>query len=162
MHTHCLLQRHLFRVVVHPDHQGRGIGKQLIQDGLQRIEARDPSAPVLLHAERAGIKMYTSFGFRVVKEDKVVRLVDGDGFASPTVYRWPTMVLSQTSRREGEQTLETSQERTGEPVSLEQSRCAAMSTPAPIGSCTILNLDHFTCECCNCPTQEPEAFRVHD
>lgn len=50
--------------MVHPDHQGRGIGKKLLSWGLQ--EGVRLNLPVWLEASAAGKPLYEKSGFKVV------------------------------------------------------------------------------------------------
>ncbi|EEY20220.1 predicted protein [Verticillium alfalfae VaMs.102] len=56
-------------LVVHPDHQGRGVGKQLMEWGLER--AAGLGVPAFLESSPAGRKLYTGLGFREVDVAKV-------------------------------------------------------------------------------------------
>ncbi|PSN70145.1 acyl-CoA N-acyltransferase [Corynespora cassiicola Philippines] len=53
-------------VAVHPDHQGRGIGKRLMETVISCIDERAPLAYVSLVADPPGQKLYPKFGFESV------------------------------------------------------------------------------------------------
>lgn len=70
--THWYLES----ICVAPEFQRRGIGRALIQWGLDRVEEENaerkaageekPPVPILLHASEEGLPLYRSVGFRVV------------------------------------------------------------------------------------------------
>lgn len=65
-------------LVVHPDHQGRGIGKQLMSWGMQ--EAVRLNIPAWLEASPAGKFLYEKCGFKVI--DTIVEPFDRFGVDS--------------------------------------------------------------------------------
>jgi ElaA protein len=56
----------LGRVVVDPSARGRGIGRAVMQQGLERCAARYPGMPVKVSAQQHLEKMYARLGFRTV------------------------------------------------------------------------------------------------
>jgi predicted N-acetyltransferase YhbS len=51
-------------LVIHPDHQRRGLGTMLVSDGCKRAHAQ--GLPVLLTASPKGAKLYPSLGFQTL------------------------------------------------------------------------------------------------
>ncbi|KAM0323349.1 hypothetical protein ACHAQA_008942 [Verticillium albo-atrum] len=68
-------------LVVHPDHQGKGVGKKLLSWGLQ--EAARLNLPVWLESSPAGKPLYDKSGFKVV--DKIEVPFDRFGLDQPFV-----------------------------------------------------------------------------
>lgn len=54
-------------VAVHPDHQGQGLGKRILQALVDYVDAHAPNAYVSLVAEPMGQGLYPRFGFEDVK-----------------------------------------------------------------------------------------------
>lgn len=54
-------------VAVHPDYQGKGIGKQILKASKDYVDAHAPHAYVSLVAEPLGQKLYPQFGYEDVK-----------------------------------------------------------------------------------------------
>lgn len=54
-------------VAVHPDHQGKGIGKRIIKELVDYIDKHAPDAYVSLVAEPMGQGLYPKFGFEDCK-----------------------------------------------------------------------------------------------
>ncbi|KAF2021822.1 acetyltransferase, GNAT family [Aaosphaeria arxii CBS 175.79] len=54
-------------VAVHPDHQGKSIGKRIMQSLVDHIDEHAPQAYVSMVAEPIGQKLYPRFGFEDVK-----------------------------------------------------------------------------------------------
>lgn len=64
---------------VHPNHQGKGIGKQLLLTGLKRFD--DPETISLtVYKGNQNITFYEKEGFSIVKEN------EGDFFCHPVIF----------------------------------------------------------------------------
>ena len=72
---------HLSNMAVDPTHAGRGIGKRLLQWGLDH--ARAEGVPVTLFASFAGRKLYDKQGFRAFDWPNRDRRIHGDQTVSP-------------------------------------------------------------------------------
>ena len=59
---------HLGRVATAPEARGRGLGRRLVQEALDRIAAEHPGRPVVIHAQAHLRAFYEGFGFRVTGE----------------------------------------------------------------------------------------------
>jgi ribosomal protein S18 acetylase RimI-like enzyme len=57
---------------VDPEYQGQGVGKRLLQRGLEAVDKADQT--VFLEATNAGSKLYLNAGFEVLEE---FSLLDG-------------------------------------------------------------------------------------
>ena len=80
--------RHLNVVVVDPLAQGKGVGRALIDYGMQKADASDPSLPCWLEASAAGVPIYKRLGFRQVEWVEI----DVDGPQGPQKAGMPAMV----------------------------------------------------------------------
>jgi ribosomal protein S18 acetylase RimI-like enzyme len=70
---------YLESLYIHPDHQGKGIGKQLMQAGVAKY--RNPKAITLVvYKGNTSISFYEKVGFSVIKEN------NGDFFGHPVVF----------------------------------------------------------------------------
>ena len=54
----------LGRVVTSPRARGRGLGRELTQRGISRLEERFPHAPIRISAQHYLLRFYESFGFQ--------------------------------------------------------------------------------------------------
>jgi ElaA protein len=64
----------LGRILTSHRHRATGLGRELVQRGLDRIEAQHPGSPVRIGAQSRLERFYNSFGFITVSE---VYLEDG-------------------------------------------------------------------------------------
>lgn len=53
-------------VAVHPDYQGKGVGKKLVQWGVDVSE--ELGVPIYLESTREGVPLYERMGFQKLKE----------------------------------------------------------------------------------------------
>lgn len=58
----------LGRIATAPESRGRGLGRRLVREALDRIAAEHPGRPVLVHAQAYLRAFYEGFGFRVSGE----------------------------------------------------------------------------------------------
>ncbi|MEX0298135.1 MAG: GNAT family N-acetyltransferase [Kordiimonas sp.] len=58
---------YLFAISVHPDHQGKGIGGQLMRKSLSQID-EEKSPAYLENSKAKNIPFYRSFGFEIMEE----------------------------------------------------------------------------------------------
>lgn len=70
-----LMQSDLRRMMVHPDHQRKGIGRKLLQWGLDLADREKIVG--WLYARPAAAKMYEDAGFKVVGATEI-RVPEGD------------------------------------------------------------------------------------
>ena len=75
-------------MVVDPLAQGKGVGRALIDYGMQKADASDPSLPCWLEASAAGVPIYKRLGFRQVEWVEI----DVDGPQGPQKAGMPAMV----------------------------------------------------------------------
>jgi ribosomal protein S18 acetylase RimI-like enzyme len=61
-----LTQYRLDYLAVHPDNQGKGIGKALVESGMK--EAERLGLDIFIHAMKAGVGVYKRLGFKIEKE----------------------------------------------------------------------------------------------
>lgn len=83
-------------IYIHPDHRGRGIGKQLLRELLQQLKSADKTVqviakmsilPDLVVEDLPSCRLHQAFGFRTVgRLEKVGRKFDG----------WVDVVIMQT------------------------------------------------------------------
>jgi ribosomal protein S18 acetylase RimI-like enzyme len=73
-------------MLVHPDYQGRGIGKRILQRGLE--ESDKAGRAVFLESTLAGTRLYESCGFEVV-ETLNVQLPNGTQHPMGLMIRQP-------------------------------------------------------------------------
>ncbi|KAJ4286121.1 hypothetical protein N0V90_013470 [Kalmusia sp. IMI 367209] len=57
----------LVDVAVHPDHQGKGLGKQIMESLVRYVDEHAPHAYVSLVADPLGQRLYPKYGFEDVK-----------------------------------------------------------------------------------------------
>lgn len=65
----------IYVVSVHPDFQGRGLGRIMVTQGLQSLHRKGVASAILFVDESndAARKLYDSIGFRLEREDRMVR-----------------------------------------------------------------------------------------
>lgn len=72
---------------VHPDHQGKNVGKQLLYAGLSKF--KDPSSISLtVYKGNPNLAFYERIGFQVIKENK------GDFYGHPIVFTLMRKILN--------------------------------------------------------------------
>lgn len=72
---------------VHPDHQGKNVGKQLLHTGISKF--KDPSSISLtVYKGNPNLAFYERNGFKVIKENK------GDFYGHPMVFMLMTKILN--------------------------------------------------------------------
>lgn len=81
-------------LVVHPLYQGKGIGKQLIADGLAIADQEE--LPVWLASTEVALQFYEKRGFEVEE----VMLIDMSEFGGETVEKHIPMVRKSRTRTE--------------------------------------------------------------
>lgn len=59
----------LGRVVVHPDHRGKKLGEQILQDTLNEIKKRFGKISIEISAQTYLTQFYFDFGFRAIGEE---------------------------------------------------------------------------------------------
>ncbi|AWE07634.1 hypothetical protein DCE79_09670 [Lysinibacillus sp. 2017] len=64
---------------IHPNHQGKGIGKQLMKAGISKYK-NPKTMSLIVYKGNASISFYEKIGFKIVKEN------NGDFFGHPIVF----------------------------------------------------------------------------
>ena len=72
-------------LLVHPSHQGRGIGSALLDHCCSLADAE--GVPMMLESSEAGLQLYTSRGFVTV--DEVNLIYNGERVYTPCMVRQP-------------------------------------------------------------------------
>ena len=79
-------------LAVHPDYQGRGIGKQLVEAGLEYVDETEKAA--YLESSPAGAKLYPRCGFEV---KETMSILDGATVMSIMVRPAKTKISNDSS-----------------------------------------------------------------
>lgn len=76
----------LGRIVIHPDFRGLGIGKTLVQQGIEKSRTQFPDSPIFISAQQHLEQFYSDLGFRTKSEPyldagipHIKMLLPGDG-----------------------------------------------------------------------------------
>lgn len=89
--------RHLIDFCVDPNAQGRGVGKLLMNWGLQQASAADPPLAVWLESSPAGYPIYLRFGFEEVDRIAVPDNSNTESMILPAML-WQTKAASEPSK----------------------------------------------------------------